>query len=124
MLTIIVTIAIAFALACVVIMITSRVADVDQLGERRRTPLMMGVQIICADCAGEGYQPCRTFLDRNGCCAQCGGSSFLLASIVAAHRIRIREEQLTGLQPGPSRGRVLPFEVPSARVTRRRKLAV
>lgn len=123
MLTIIVTIAIAFAV-CVVVMITSRVADVDQLGERRRTPLMMGVQIICADCAGEGYQPSRTFLDRNGCCAQCGGSSFLLASIVAAHRAQIRAEQLAKLHTGPSRGRVLPFGVPSARATRRHKLAV
>lgn len=124
MLTIIAPIAIAIALACVVVWITLRVADADQLVERRRIPLMMGVQIICADCAGEGYQPSRTFLDQNGCCAQCGGSSFLLASIVAAHRAQIRAERLRELHTGPRRGRVLPFEVSSARVTRRQKLAV
>lgn len=123
MVTIITTIALALALAGVVL-IMSRAKDTDQLSQVRRVPLMMGVQIICADCAGEGYQPRRTYLDRNGYCAQCGGSSFLLASIIASQRARARADHLRELETAPRRGRVLPFEVKGARVTRRDKIAV
>ena len=51
----------------------------------RYEPLMVGVQIICGDCSGDGMRPQRTFLDSSGNrCAQCGGTSYTLASTLAA----------------------------------------
>lgn len=121
--TIIVATAIALGLACLVLL-KSRSVDPDQLVQHRRAPLMMGVQIICGDCSGESYRPNRTYLDLNGHCAQCGGSNFLLASIVASHRARARAERLREVHSGPSRGRVIPFEAPVSRASRSRKIAV
>ena len=50
------------------------------LSEPRAQRLTIGVQIICGDCSGEGETPFKTYLDRTGNCAQCGGRSFMLAS--------------------------------------------
>ena len=50
------------------------------LSEPRAQRLTIGVQIICGDCCGEGETPVKTYLDRTGNCAQCGGQSFMLAS--------------------------------------------
>ena len=62
------------------------------LSEPRPGDLMMGVQIICGDCSGDAESPKKTYLDRSGTCAQCGGRSFMLASnrIVYAHQVMIR----------------------------------
>lgn len=65
------------------------------------------VQIICADCAGDGLIPQRTFVNKHGFCDRCGGSSYVLASTRAAHLLRL------GAEPGSavtSEGRVLAFE--------------
>ena len=53
--------------------------------------LRIGVQIICGDCAGGAESPVKTYLDRRGTCAQCGGRSFMLAStrIVYAHQLML-----------------------------------
>ena len=50
------------------------------LSEPRAPQLMIGVQIICGDCSGDAESPMKTYLDRTGNCAQCGGRSFMLAS--------------------------------------------
>lgn len=121
--TIIVASAIALTLACLVLL-KSRAIDPDQLVQRRREPLTLGVQIICGDCSGEGYRPNRTYLDLTGHCARCGGSNYLLASIVASNRAQARARRLREVHSGSSRGRVIPFEAPVARASRSRKMAV
>jgi hypothetical protein len=84
----------------------------------------LGVQIICGDCSGESYRPNRTYLDLNGHCARCGGSSYLLASIVASYRAQARAQRLREVHSGSSRGRVIPFESPVARASRSKRIAV
>jgi hypothetical protein len=61
------------------------------LSEPRADHLMIGVQIICGDCSGDAERPLKTYVDRNGNCAQCGGRSFMLASnrIVYGHQLMI-----------------------------------
>ena len=58
------------------------------LSEPRADRLTIGVQIICGDCSGDAESPVKTYIDRTGNCAQCGGRSFMLASsrIVYAHQ--------------------------------------
>ncbi|MEW6126403.1 MAG: hypothetical protein AB1757_05005 [Acidobacteriota bacterium] len=41
---------------------------------------LVGVQIICGDCAGEDEAPLKTFLNAYDKCARCGGNSYVLAS--------------------------------------------
>jgi hypothetical protein len=76
-----------------------------KLSEQRGDVMRLGVQIICGDCSGDGERPVKTYLDRSGNCAQCGGRSFMLASsrIVYAHNLmdsRLSErESNVRLQP-------------------------
>ncbi len=121
--TIIVVTAIALTLACLVLL-KSRTIDPDQLVQRRRVPLTLGVQIICGDCSGESYQPNRTYLDLNGHCARCGGSNYLLASVVASYRAQARAQRFREVHAGSSRGRVIPFEGPVSRASRAKRIAV
>lgn len=114
-------IALGFAL---VVFLLSRTTDPDQLYQPRAEPLMMGVPIICGDCAGEGRLPARTYLDRSGHCARCGGHSYLLASIVCAHRAQARAERLSEEQSRSGHGRVIPFQAPSPQKSRSSKIAV
>jgi hypothetical protein len=59
--------------------------DASRLSGRRREQLMVVVQIICGDCSGDAARPVRTCLDSSGRrCAQCGGTSYALASGLAA----------------------------------------
>lgn len=116
MITILVLAAIALGLACLML-IQCRTSDPDQLFQRRAEPLMMPVQIICGDCAGNGRRPVRTNLDRTGRCAQCGGRSYLLASIAASNRVREG-------RAGSTRSRVIPFKGPIPRASRSKKIAV
>lgn len=123
MITILVLTAIALGLACLVL-IQSQTFDPDQMYQRRPAPLTMAVQIICGDCAGDGRQPLRTCLDRHGRCAQCGGSSYLLASIAASNRAAARAERVREAHAGSSRGRVIPFKVSVSRASGSTKMAV
>jgi len=123
MFTLLVTAAIALTLAYIALN-RSRSIDCDQLAQPRATPLTMGVQIICGDCGGEGYQPKRTYLSRNGNCAQCGGSSYVLASIVACQRAQARAQRLREVQALSRSGRVIPFEAPGARAPMPERIAV
>ena len=75
--------------------------------QSERAPLhYSAVQIICADCSGDGETPVRTFMDRHGFCHRCGGSSYLLASTRAAY---LRGQSAVPAVAG-AEGRVLPFE--------------
>jgi len=123
MITIIITIALALILASVVL-VKSRTDDPDQLFERRPPVLMMGVQIICGDCSGENHRAKRTYLDLNGHCAQCGGSSYVLASLVAYHGAETREERVREEHAGSRRGRVIPFKAPVSRASHSKKIAM
>lgn len=114
MVGIIVVTLLALIVVCAVL-IKSRNIDPDQLLQPRPGMMTMGVQIICGDCSGEDYHANRTYLDRSGKCAQCGGRSYLLASAVGAFRAHLRATRLRELDSGTSYGRVIPFEVPRSR---------
>ena len=123
MLTIVVATAIALSLACIVLMKT-RATDPAQLRQPRAALLTIGVQIVCGNCSGEDRQPIKTYLDKLGNCAQCGGGSYLLASALAANMAisraaRVREARIAS---GP--GRVIPFELPGSRPSRAERVAV
>lgn len=70
----------AFALALVYSLTRSRFIDSSQLSEPRPAAVVLGVQIICGNCAGEADLPVKTYLDRLGNCTQCGGRSYILAA--------------------------------------------
>lgn len=67
----------ALALAWV---IKSHKFDSSTLTESRASIQTIGVQIVCGDCSGNDDLPLKTYLDRDGLCAQCGGRSYILAS--------------------------------------------
>lgn len=123
MLTIMVATAFALGLVCAFLM-TLRTADPAQLQHSRPELLKVGVQIICGNCSGDGDHPVKTYMDRSGSCALCGGNSYLLASAVAANSIVLRQARLLERQIASSNGRVIPFEVPASRTSRSERIAV
>ena len=114
MLTIMVAVSFTLGLVCAFLM-RFKTADPSQLQQSRASLLTVGVQIICGNCSGEGNHPVKTYIDRSGRCAQCGGTSYLLASAVAANSVILREARLRDRQIAASHGRVIPFEVPVSR---------
>jgi hypothetical protein len=74
---IIVIAVVSFALA---VLLTRRESSPSQLTEPRGTILTIGVQIICGNCSGDDPRPKKTYLERFGTCAECGGRSYILAS--------------------------------------------
>lgn len=122
MLTIISAVAFALALAGSFLLIARR-TDPVRLDEARGSLLMVGVQIICGNCSGDGESPNRTYLDRYGNCAECGGHSYLLASSLALNSAPLRAARLVQGHSAASNGRVLPFEA-RTRGSRSEKIAV
>ena len=122
MLTIIVATVIALSMACLVLM-KGRITDSGKLDQPRPALLTIGVQIICGDCSGENEHPIKTYLNRHGSCSQCGGTSYLLASAVAANILLSRASRVREAQIASSHGRVIPFEVPGSRTSRSEKIA-
>lgn len=83
---------------------------------RARLPLI-GVQIICGDCSGDGVQPIKTYMDQGGMCGNCGGKSYMLASSRGSEMNQRRTatllcsamvNQTSGQEPAKS-GRLLAF---------------
>jgi len=98
----------ALILACLAMRYSK--PDSSRLRERRE-PLMVGVQIICGDCSGDGATPVRTFLDSSGNkCGQCGGTSYTLASVLAVAALQARAARSSARSLVPGAARVLPFE--------------
>jgi hypothetical protein len=110
MLLIIATVIIALVIAS--IMLTSHRPDPAQLNEPRVSLPMMGIQIVCGNCAGDELRPRRTYLDRFGSCSECGGQSYLLASSVYGYTYG--KQHLEERDRVQVNGRVLAFD--SARV--------
>jgi len=108
MLTIISATAISLAVTLLVVLKT-RKTDYARVDETRGALLMVGVQIICGNCSGEGESPVRTYMDRYGNCAQCGGHSYLLASSLALNSTALRAARIVQSYSAAG-GRVLPFE--------------
>jgi hypothetical protein len=123
MLTIMVATAFALGLACAFLM-TFRTADPAQLQHSHAELLRVGVQIICGNCSGEDGHPVKTYMDRSGSCAHCGGNSYLLASAVAANSVVLRQARLLERQIASSNGRVIPFEAHASRGSRSERIAV
>ncbi|MEK6409355.1 MAG: hypothetical protein AABN34_20730 [Acidobacteriota bacterium] len=119
MLTIMVATAIALGFASLVLM-KGRTADPAQLDQPRPGLMTIGIQIICGNCSGEGARPIKTYLDRAGNCAHCGGSSYLLASAVGVNIAMLRAGRVRDAHVASSHGRVIPFEVPGSRAARER----
>jgi hypothetical protein len=122
MLTIISAVTIALALSWILILKARRTNPV-RLDEARGELLMVGVQIVCGNCCGDGESPNRTYLDRYGNCAECGGYSYVLASSLALNSAALKAARLVQGQSAASNGRVLPFEV-RPRESRSEKIAV
>lgn len=76
----IITLILFFVSAITYMALRSNKSDASQLIQPRLPQLTLGVQIICGDCCGEEDRPIKTYLDRFGNCAQCGGHSYILAS--------------------------------------------
>ena len=87
-------------------------SDPAQLTEPRVPVTLVGIQIICGDCAGDDERPKRTYLDQFGNCAQCGGHSFVLASSVATNWMKARQLDFEKVRPT---SKVLPFSPALAR---------
>ena len=66
--------------------------------------LRLGVQIICGDCCGDSVRPMKTYLDQFGRCVQCGGRSYVLASVYARERMMFFPSE-RGETKSNSRGR-------------------
>lgn len=45
-------------------------------------PVILPIEIICGDCAGDGQSPIKTYQTADARCAGCGGRSFIPASII------------------------------------------
>ncbi|MCI0485417.1 MAG: hypothetical protein L0229_02340 [Blastocatellia bacterium] len=114
-----ISLAIGFAVIVACLVLISRKVDRAQLTGLRASSPLLKVQIVCGDCAGEEGRPRRTFADRRGRCEECGGDSYVLASISFARAQR----RASGGLPGQSAviGRVAKFERPPART---KKIAV
>lgn len=69
-----------------------------QLLDSRAYVKTLGVQIVCGNCAGDGEMAVRTFLDINGNCSQCAGTSFVPASTLGVYALLARQEQMYGNQ--------------------------
>ncbi|MEK6302244.1 MAG: hypothetical protein AABO41_16160 [Acidobacteriota bacterium] len=123
MLTIISAGAIALAFTLIVHLLQTRNTDAARVEEIHGALLMVGVQIICGDCSGDEESPIRTYMDRYGNCAQCGGHSYLLASSLALNSAALRASRLIQAHSAASGGRVLAFEA-RARASRSQKIAV
>lgn len=51
--------------------------------------------IVCGNCAGEAANPVKTLLTKAGCCASCGGRSYVLAvNLEVARRVALALEQI------------------------------
>jgi hypothetical protein len=122
MLIIIVTAAIALGW----VYLRPRLADPARLAEPHLSlPAFNGIQIICGDCAGEAEFPKKTYMDRFGHCAQCGGSNFMLAADRGLYAQKLRAARLSGYERAAKESRVLPFEARfPARAVQAEKIAV
>src|SRR5215467_12082490 len=89
----IITATVIIALVIVSVVLTSHKPDPSQLHEPRGSLPMMGIQIVCGNCAGDEFRPRRTYLDRSGNCSECGGHSYLLASNIYGHTPASQEVQ-------------------------------
>jgi hypothetical protein len=52
----------------------------DELAREPTPVLWQPVSIVCGNCSGDGISPRRTLLDARGRCADCGGTSYMLAA--------------------------------------------
>jgi hypothetical protein len=86
-----------------------------QVEDRSSALLTVAVQIVCGDCAGDGERPIRTCLDQSGRCARCGGTSYVLASDLAANVLQLRAARLRVGNVAAGDARVLVLETPLAR---------
>jgi hypothetical protein len=110
------------ALVIASIMLTRHRPDPAQLNEPRGSLPMMGIQIVCGNCAGDELRPRRTYLDRFGSCSQCGGQSYLLASSVYGYPYG--KPNLEEVERIPVNARVLAFDSARAQSARVQKVAV
>lgn len=91
----VITVASIFALAVTYFLARHQSPGQLPLSEPRSTMLMLGIQIICGDCSGQGDLPIKTYCDRYGRCAQCGGRNYILASQRVLYAQQLMREHLS-----------------------------
>ena len=84
-----------------------------QLSEPRVSIVTVGVQIICGDCSGITDRPLKTYLDRHGHCAQCGGRSYMLASSRTVYANQLATPRLSERESTTGDTRPQPVEAPT-----------
>ena len=102
--------AIALTFTFIVLFLQNRKAESVRVEETHGALQMVGIQIICGDCSGDGDNPIKTYMDRYGNCVQCGGHSYLIASSLALNSAALKASRLIQAQSAASGGRVRPFE--------------
>jgi hypothetical protein len=100
------TVLIVGLVSTTVLLINQR-TDHAQLTAPRASLRTVGIQIICGNCSGDGERPLRTYLDEFGYCAQCGGHSYVLATNLYAHSVRLHSA--AEYEKPSASGRLLPF---------------
>src|ERR1700740_3550849 len=98
------TIAWALALILIGLLFRTKNSGTSPIHRQSRV-LMTAVQIVCGDCAGDAERPIRTCLNESAVCERCGGTSYVIASHLAANSLRLRAVRVGGC-------RVLAFESP------------
>ena|SRR6185295_16335752 len=99
------SIASALALILLGLLFRTKNSGPSQIHRQSRV-LMTAVQIVCGDCSGDAERPVRTCLNESAACERCGGTSYVIASQLAANSLRLR-----AVRVGEG-GRVLAFESP------------
>jgi len=86
-------------------------SDEGKLSEPHTNLLTIGVQIICGDCCGDAESPLKTYLDRNGMCAKCGGRSYILASTRIVYTQQMIDASLSRREPATQQRSEVPTKL-------------
>lgn len=96
-----------------------------ELSEPRNLIKLVGVQIICGDCAGEDEAPIKTYLNAQDKCAHCGGNSYVLASAFESTMMLFKALQIFAANAQTNDAKVISIEEHMAsRVEANQKIAV
>lgn len=66
-----------------------------RLSEVHSAVPVVGVQIICGNCAGDAGFPRKTYVDKSGCCSECGSHSYILAAKRPGYYTSLMAERAT-----------------------------
>lgn len=86
---------------------------------------LVGVQVICGDCAGDEEVPAKTYLTAQDKCSRCAGNSYVLASAFESTIMLFNALQIFEATARDSSAKVISIEEHiAARVETNQKIAV